>query len=583
MTSQWDPEKFDKCLAGLHGKKIHLEKLRFPNYRNIQFGAELVFQFPITVLLGRNGTNKSSILQAIYGAGKGKSVGEFWFETALDAIPETNSDGLKQSVAHTYRNEHNHVVECLKARAPRGLEDPDYWESVKPSTVYGFPPGAGRVSPIAIPIVHLDFRQVLPAFDKYFYFPDARHLLHLDKYAKAHNTLRRNYRPQDYLRRRTPKVKRKMEAEGLEFSPETLAVASYVLGRKYESGRCLEHALYWGHYGTTMVVRTKHFDAGYSDAFAGSGESAALTLIDAVEKAKRGSLILLDEPETSLHPSAQQHMLEFLVHKALVKDLQFVIATHSQFFGERLPIEAVRLLREGPDGRIMVVEGLPVQEALHDVADLPHDRTILVEDERAKHIVLAALKDAGNLKQEFQVTVRRGGLSSILSDIKAYAASGQNNVLMVLDGDQRPAKQLPEESEWPRGCAGLDRLIGEQTRASNKNGPSLSFIDEDDRIKYLRFLKSKVRYLPGDTPESLVWVDANVIELGKMYGLDQDKILEIEKSKSDKLRIQQFARNVSGLSDESVFENLLAMLLRTDSPEAKKIKVDLVDWIRKQL
>jgi hypothetical protein len=277
-------------------------------------------------------------------------------------------------------------------------------------------------------------------------------------------------------------------------------------------------------------------------------------------------------------------MLEFLVHRALTKNLQFVIATHSQFFGERLPIEAVRLLREGPDGRIRIVGGLPVQEALHDVADLPYDRTILVEDERAKHIVLAALnEDTGNLKKEFRVTVRRGGVSNILSDIRAYVASGHDNVLMVLDGDQRPGKELTAESEWPRGCAGLDHLIGEQIRASNKFGQNLSFIDEDDRIKYLRFLKSKVQYLPGDTPESLVWVYANVRELGKIYGVDEDKIVEIEKSKSDKVRIQQLARSVSGMSDEAVFQSLLAMLLRTDSPEAKWIKVGLVEWIRKQL
>ncbi|HEY5281830.1 MAG TPA: hypothetical protein VIM14_03475, partial [Polyangia bacterium] len=119
MTHAWDSTDFAANIQKLAHKKVHLEKLRFPNYRNLAFGEQLVFGYPITVLLGRNGTNKSSILQAVHGAGKGNSIGEYWFETALDAIPETNIDGLKQSVAHTYRDNNDRPVECLKARAPR--------------------------------------------------------------------------------------------------------------------------------------------------------------------------------------------------------------------------------------------------------------------------------------------------------------------------------------------------------------------------------------------------------------------------------------------------------------------------------
>jgi predicted ATPase len=45
---------------------IHVKELRFPNYRNLEPNARLPFDFPITVLLGRNGSNKSSILHAWY-------------------------------------------------------------------------------------------------------------------------------------------------------------------------------------------------------------------------------------------------------------------------------------------------------------------------------------------------------------------------------------------------------------------------------------------------------------------------------------------------------------------------------------
>ena len=40
------------------------------------------------------------------------------------------------------------------------------------------------------------------------------------------------------------------------------------------------------------------------------------------------SLILLDEPETSLHPGAQRSMLRFLLDQIKLKKHQIIISTH---------------------------------------------------------------------------------------------------------------------------------------------------------------------------------------------------------------------------------------------------------------
>jgi len=579
MTMEWGSKALARNVAGLRTKRPHLLRLRFPNYRNLRPGESLEFQFPLTVLFGRNGTNKSSILQAIYGAPKGNSIGDYWFETALDAIPEVNAGGAKQSVVHTYLDSDGQEVECLKARAPRGVKDPDYWEAAKPTKVYGFPANARRVPPIDTPILFLDFRQILPAFDKYLYFPDPRHLGRLSLYARQKGTLRRAYRPQDYLRRRAPRVKRLLKEEGRTFSEETLAVASHVLGRQYKGGSFLEHDVYRGHKGITMVLRTAKFADGYSDAYAGSGESAALTLIRAVHEAPHGSIILLDEPDTSLHPSAQQSVLEFMAHMALRRDLQFVIATHSPYFGDRLPREAVRLLREGQDGSIDIVSGLTAKEALHDVASLPRERTILVEDDRAKAIVLAALEsDPGHLNREYEVRVRGGGASAILQDIAAHGAANSRHLLIVLDGDQRPSTSVPEESGLPRGLPALSKLIGTLTRGNDARGPGITFSTESDCISYIEFLRRNVFHLPGTTPESIVWNRQSVLAI--MGGsVDDRRLDEIESDPDFKKRLRSLSEAAPGLSDDAIFQWLLNKQLQT-SPDRFS---PLVGWVRDHL
>ena len=204
---------------------IHIKKLRFPNYRNLELGSTIDFEFPITILLGRNGTNKSSVLHALYGSVARNTMADFWFETEIDAIPATINN-VKQSVTHSYLDSENNLVESIKARAPRKSADPDYWEPVKPSKVYGFPSGATRVPPIQLKVTHLDLRGELPAFDKYFYFPDKKHIAGLAQYAKKRKTLRRDYRKQDYLRRRSPFLKKQMSANGTTLTPKELKISA---------------------------------------------------------------------------------------------------------------------------------------------------------------------------------------------------------------------------------------------------------------------------------------------------------------------------------------------------------------------
>lgn len=552
---------------------IHIKSLRFPNYRNLEFGAHLPFEFPLTVLLGRNGTNKSSILHALYGSARGQTIADFWFETKIDAIPEA-VQGMKQSVAHSYLDDQGQQVECIKARAPRGAADPDYWEAIKPSSVYGFKPGMKRVPPLDLPVTHLDFRGELPAFDKYFYFPDPSHLATRTRYAKKKGTLRREYRKQDYLRSRSGSLKKRLNLQGTPFTDEELKILRYVLERDYVEGRFLKHTLFHGHVGWTIVFKTKQHTR-YSDAFAGSGESAAALLVHNLMTAPEKSLVLLDEPETSLHPRAQQRILEFIAHQAVRKSLQVVMATHSIYLARNLPQSAIRVLELGPEGRVRVSANHSAAEALHEIDTLPSGKTILVEDNRAKEIVLAALEMVSKqAMSEFRVVVREGGISRIFKDIQAHANSQRGEIFVVLDGDHRPGDKIPDVGSLPQGTVQLDRLIQRFTRGPNSSGPTLDFVDAAERVRYLNFLRKSVRYLPAGTPEEMVWSDDYA---EKILG---EPLSPAMNSKSNaKLRIELLAESAPGHTADSVFHYLLAGFLRSSTEHASQLR-EMIDSIR---
>lgn len=65
-----------------------IRHIRFPKYKNFVEDTKIEFNFPITVLVGANGCNKSSVIRALYGAPAQKSLGEYWFESKVDTIKE---------------------------------------------------------------------------------------------------------------------------------------------------------------------------------------------------------------------------------------------------------------------------------------------------------------------------------------------------------------------------------------------------------------------------------------------------------------------------------------------------------------
>ena len=65
--------------------KNYIEYIQFPYYKNLVEHSRINFDFPLTILIGKNGGGKSSTLHALYGAPKGFTITIREFRPSLGA------------------------------------------------------------------------------------------------------------------------------------------------------------------------------------------------------------------------------------------------------------------------------------------------------------------------------------------------------------------------------------------------------------------------------------------------------------------------------------------------------------------
>lgn len=276
--------------------------------------------------------------------------------------------------------------------------------------------GRERIDPVSKNVVYLDFRGELSAFDKFFYFGEL---------SKQH----RSKTKQDFIRRKSSQLNHLFRDSNKVYisknncvqnecstpiKPTVLSAVSTILERNYLSGMIVRHKLYQD-WGVSVRFITEH--RTYSEAYAGSGEMAVVRLVSDILNAEDGALILLDEPEVSLHPGAQGNMMRFILDQAKRKKLQVVLSTHSPAIARCLPPSAIKLFRQTPNGRFGVLENvLPEQAFFHIGSHVENKKLIVVEDHLAKELIEAVARSMGDgFADLIHVTYRPGGADAIVS------------------------------------------------------------------------------------------------------------------------------------------------------------------------
>ncbi len=130
----------------------------------------------------------------------------------------------------------------------------------------------------------------------------------------------------------------------------------------------------------------------YSEAHMGFGEARTIHIVSTLESLPPQSLVLLEEPETSLHLSAQHEFGRYLVDVAIERKHQIFVTTHSEFLLQSLP-SASRIYLERIATGIRAIPGLTAIEAKSLMA-LGHVRalTVLVEDPCAKEVLVEIIR-----------------------------------------------------------------------------------------------------------------------------------------------------------------------------------------------
>ncbi len=503
----------------------YIRHIRFPYYKNLEEGLRLNFEFPLTALVGQNGSNKTAILRALYGAPGNKSPADFWFSTKIDPIED---DGNRNRFIYGYyQPTTDDVVEVIKTRIKRERK-PENWEPSRPILSDGMkkmpalnkgePLPTGRTQTrwdvIEKDVVYIDFRAAISAYDKYFYHGD----LNLNP---SFNT------KQDFIRRRSQALKESIQQhsesyqyyrleriiENRELSPEEVAQASFILGITYESIHLIKHRFFNGE-GYTVILNDRNVK--YSEAFAGSGEIAVVMLVLEVLNAKARALVLLDEPEVSLHPGAQHRLTEFLLNQIKIKKIQVILSTHSPAIIEGLPKEAIKVLTRNPmTGKVQVKgESFP-EEAFFHLGQTNNDKIVLlVEDQLSKAIIEYIASQVGEaFYKQFDVIFVPGGASSITTQyLPAFAAVDNKNVFVILDGDQKFITEPYNPDSIPvLDNHSLGQKIKDQTGSEIKfpidgglTGGNLEQLYTLQR-NFLKYWQSHVFYLPCGTPEELIW------------------------------------------------------------------------------
>jgi predicted ATPase len=519
------PTTHESLASALKANKFEpfIRYIRFPHFRNLRDGTHIALTHPVTALVGSNGTNKTAILRALQGCPDYYNVGQYWFSTSLDPISFSERHRFIYGyIAQSF----GEMVEVLKLRVSR-TDNPDYFEPSRPVERDGMqrmpdvpegqalPPERSqtRWKAIAKEVIYLDFRSELSAYDKFFFhMPFTKNISTL--LLKKASIRRRAHHLGTSLatgrRKHTLYLRERIVEPARNATPKQLEAISEILGRRYSSVQLITHR-YFDVEGTTVILKSA--DLTYSEAFAGSGEFAVAVLAIRVMEAPPRSLILLDEPEVSLHPGAQRRLMKFLADQALAQKHQVVISTHSPEIVRDLPPEAIKVFHSHPvDGKVDLLSqsSLPSEAFFRLGLPVTDLKTVYVEDPLAAAIVTAATRPLGEaMNSQFSVQILPGGANSIQCRfIPGFALAGAKNCMVFLDGDQRPDTALLDptlivDSDVQKTAALI--LRGEPHLSPNgANGKATEGEKNLQARKVLDWVFKYVDYLPGESPDAFL-------------------------------------------------------------------------------
>jgi len=219
------------------------------------------------------------------------------------------------------------------------------------------------------------------------------------------------------------------------------------------------------------VIVLERNNNSYSETNAGYGEGRTAFLVSRLELLPEKSLVLIEEPETSLHPSAQHRLGQYFVDVAQQKKHQIFLTTHSEELLSALPLASIKYLHAN-QADIHVIDGITPSQARSLMSD-GHATAlhVLVEDSCAQAILREIVR---RIDATFLQTIRicvGGDKDAIARTVRGLSNTGLR-VAAVRDADKEgcprenifklPGTDAPEKELM--ACAAV------KTSVANRHG-----------------------------------------------------------------------------------------------------------------
>lgn len=492
-----------------HGAiKNTLTSLTVHTMRRFQPETTINFVFPLTVLVGKNGSGKTTIMKLIQALANYRNPEEIFFETVID------NGGMKDA-AFSYQFDDNKVV-CKRT-------------AINKWNIEGqFPNG--------LRIVYLNPKTLIGAFEKSFLYDD------IGKNPKKEKKV-------DYVIRQSRKfLQNKQKESGKKkewtLNPDTVKMVNEVLQLKLTEIRIVKHKYFSGTWATNVFFCD---DIEYSEYNAGSGEFLVTLMLDQISRLDENTLLLLDEPEVSLHPGAQKRFMQCLISAIKKKKLQVIMTTHSACIVENLPPKAIVGMSR-TDNLISVEGNLSYQYAFTEIEETVAKKHIIVEDVMAKSIIDGIIEEE-TLTEFLLVGYFPGGADNLKTHtIFTYAKTQVDNRVVVFDGDQRPSTDIPDFSAVLEKDKSLQyykdvfrEIVGVKpdsivwgVDANKKSGRKNEEQEKQLLIDYLEFFRKNVKFLPTLIPEDLIF------DLKKLKAICGD-LPQFEENADSKAKLKAIA------------------------------------------
>lgn len=297
-------------------------------------------------------------------------------------------------------------------------------------------------------------------------------------------------------------------------------------------------------------------ESGYTSFNMGAGEDSLIALLSQLSQLPKGSLVVIDEVETALHPAAQRKLVEALLQLSWDRKLQIIGSTHSHHIIDNLPRVGRKLIiREHEAHR--VVASPTTMLALSEISEQQSKELLVIcEDPFAASILTTALSAQLRKRIDVQACGAKSELARYARSHLRMAARVRS--LIVWDGDVsiQEAERYLSSAE-----AQIPDLNGINTRLSWS-------------------------CLPGSlSPEK--WVvnvcrTKGIKEVVNLFGLDSEGQAKdlLDACTSDEVHdIPYFLAQATGLKEE----NAAQLLVRCAVAVAKDQLQPLIDQIQQVL